>query len=224
MKPPRLLLLPGLDGSGKLFSALIDALDGQVDAMPVAYPPDRVLTYAQLLEDLRRHLPEGDRPWFLLGESFSSPLAIMLAASRPPGLAGLILSTGFARAPRPWLARALAPWAAWHRFCPGPLLAWSLFGGSADTATLAAVRAELATVAPEALAARLREVATVDARAALAGLTLPTLALRARRDLIVPAALGAETVREFDCGHLLLQAKAREAAPVIGDFVRRLSS
>lgn len=224
MKPPRLLLLPGLDGSGKLFSPLIAALGDAVEAVPVAYPPDRPLTYAQLLDDLRRCVPDGDRPWFLLGESFSSPLAIMLAATRPPGLAGLILSTGFARAPRPWLARSLAPLAAWHRFCPGPLLAWSLFGGRADAAALDAVRAELANVAPEVLAARLRAVAEVDAHAALAGLTLPTLALRARRDLIVPAALGGGTVREFDCGHLLLQARAREAASAILDFVRRRPS
>ncbi|UUZ51553.1 alpha/beta hydrolase [Massilia sp. B-10] len=62
---------------------------------------------------MRSRLPPAE-PYFLLGESFSGPVAIALAAERPPMLLGLILSCTFARNPLPIStgaqpARAICP-------------------------------------------------------------------------------------------------------------------
>ncbi|NUN50811.1 MAG: pimeloyl-ACP methyl ester esterase, partial [Candidatus Brocadiae bacterium] len=40
---PVLILLPGLDGSGRLFAPLLAALGTGIEARAIAYPPDRAL-------------------------------------------------------------------------------------------------------------------------------------------------------------------------------------
>src|SRR5258706_2862593 len=92
------LLLPGMDGTGRLFTPLGRALGPRFETRVIAYPRDRVLTYGELGAQIA--LPRG--PFVLVAESFSGPIAIALAASRPPGLVGLVLAASFARSPRPW--------------------------------------------------------------------------------------------------------------------------
>ncbi|WP_222432862.1 alpha/beta fold hydrolase [Caenimonas sedimenti] len=103
-----LVLLPGMDGTGELFAPFIAAYGGATQV--VRYPPTAVLNYAGLEEVARSALPRGE-PFVLLGESFSGPIAISLAASRPPNLLGVILCCTFARNPRPFLGpfRSLLP-------------------------------------------------------------------------------------------------------------------
>jgi hypothetical protein len=45
---PSLVLLPGLDGTGKLFSEFVRAMGSEIDAQIVAYPKDEPLGYAEL--------------------------------------------------------------------------------------------------------------------------------------------------------------------------------
>jgi pimeloyl-[acyl-carrier protein] methyl ester esterase len=52
----RLVLLPGLDGTGELFASFIDALDGFATQV-IAYPPDRAMTYAEHESFVRDKLP-----------------------------------------------------------------------------------------------------------------------------------------------------------------------
>lgn len=51
----RLILLPGLDGSGVLFAPLLRHLPPDVEPVVVRYPPDRALGYEELL-------PNGQTP------------------------------------------------------------------------------------------------------------------------------------------------------------------
>src|SRR5579859_4156651 len=96
-----LILLPGLDGAGLAFGPMIKLLPSSIRPTVVSYPRDRVMGYPELMPWVMGKLP--GEPFVLLGESFSSPLAIMIAAARPRGLRGLILSSAFARNPL-WLA------------------------------------------------------------------------------------------------------------------------
>ena len=98
----RLVLLPGMDGTGELFAPFIAALDGWPTTV-ISYPPDREMEYAGHEAHARARLPlDGD--YVLLAESFSGPVGIALAASRPRGLRGLILCASFAVNPLPRLA------------------------------------------------------------------------------------------------------------------------
>ncbi len=100
---PALVLLPGLDGTGILFNQFVEAIEPCVRTRRiVAYPPDEPLGYAELEALTREALPR-DRPCVVLGESFSGPIAIRLAAERPPQVVGLILCVTFAKNPYPLL-------------------------------------------------------------------------------------------------------------------------
>ena len=92
-----------MDGTGIELTDFVAALAPELDAIVVTYPNDRPMDYAGHEAVARASLPI-DRPFVLLGESYSGPIAISLAATAPPGLIGLVLCCSFARNPRPGLA------------------------------------------------------------------------------------------------------------------------
>ena len=72
-----LVLLPGMDGTGDLFAAFLSAPGCDLDVKVVSYPTDVALGYADLEAFARAALPT-DRPFVILGESFSGPIAISI--------------------------------------------------------------------------------------------------------------------------------------------------
>lgn len=96
-----------MDGTGELFAPFIAALGDEFEVRVVRYPGDHCGGFEGLEQIARAAIP-GDRPYVLLGESFSGPIAISIAASAPGELKGLVLCCTFARNPRPGLA-ALKP-------------------------------------------------------------------------------------------------------------------
>ena len=80
-----LILLSGMDGTNKLREAFVAALGPTIEPTVVTYPTDRPLGYPELESLVRSTLP-ADRPYVLLGESFSGPIAISIADSCPPAL------------------------------------------------------------------------------------------------------------------------------------------
>src|SRR5262245_40814685 len=96
----RCLVLTGLDGGGELLGDFLAAMAPRFQAQALSYPRDPTLGYDELVEWVWPRLPV-DEDFVLIGESFSGPIAIRLAARRPPRLAGLVLCASFARAPRP---------------------------------------------------------------------------------------------------------------------------
>src|SRR5262245_48931485 len=84
-----------MDGTARLFERFVRAAPADVSATSIALPPDRVLSYDELADLVRGALPPGEL--VLLGESFSGPLALRLAALVQP--AATILCASFVRAP-----------------------------------------------------------------------------------------------------------------------------
>jgi pimeloyl-ACP methyl ester carboxylesterase len=74
----RIVLLPGLDGTGALFEGFMRAAPAGVSLDVVALPP-KPSGYAELAEHLSSTLRLSPDT-ILLAESFSGPLAITLAA------------------------------------------------------------------------------------------------------------------------------------------------
>src|SRR6266849_5616303 len=89
------LLLPGLDGTGQLLRDLSEQLAGHRPVHVISYPVDRPLDYGQLTALVEARLPNGQ--FVILGESFSGPIAIEIAAREKQRVAGLILASSFAR-------------------------------------------------------------------------------------------------------------------------------
>lgn len=227
---PSLVLLPGLDGTGKLFSEFVRVIGSEVDTQIVAYPKDQPLGYEELEVRVRAALP-GNRPFALLGESFSGPIAIRIAASPPAGLVGVILCGTFAKNPYPLLgwAQPLAahfPVKSLPRWVRAPLMWGSLKPGRApDRLTRA-----MAEVSETVIRHRIASLLAVDESEAMARIALPILVLTASRDLVIPQAATrwimdiahAACRVQIDGPHLLLQTCPEECAAAVMRFVRTL--
>jgi pimeloyl-ACP methyl ester carboxylesterase len=228
---PVLVLLPGLDGTGKLFAEFVRAVSPRVECVVVAYPEDQPMGYGELEGLVVSALPK-DRPFVLLGESFSGPLAIRIAAMAPAGLAGLILCVTFAKNPYPSLswARSLAaylPIKGLPRWVRAPLM----WGSVSPSGAPSQVERAMSGVSAAVIRCRIAELLTVDETAALRQIRVPTLVLRAVGDRVVSRRATqvilknspeAKTV-EINGPHLLLQTRATECAEVVVNFLRALN-
>lgn len=225
-----LVLLPGMDGSGALFADFIRALGDSVVPQVVSYPVDQALDYAGLTEFARARLPV-DRSFVLVGESFSGPVAIALAASSPPGLAGLILSCTFARNPAPVFSRfkplvGLLPIPAFAT----SLIAPFLLGASATDAMRRSLRAAVAQVPAAVMRQRISSVLEVDKSDLMRTVKMPILYLQAAQDRVVRpsaarllAALAPQLqLVQIPGPHLLLQAAPAQAAHAVQQFLASL--
>jgi pimeloyl-[acyl-carrier protein] methyl ester esterase len=222
------VLLPGLDGTGKLFAEFLKALDLSVRAIVVPYPQDIPLNYDELEVLVRAALP-SDRAFVLLGESFSGPIAIRIAARPPARLVGLILSVTFASNPFPRLAwaRPLAaylPLKSFPRWVRAPLM-WG--SASPKRAPRQSERA-MAGVSTAVVRHRIAALLAADENSSLGSILLPTLVLSARRDRVISKAATMGILRgipharriEIDGPHLLLQTCAGESAAAVLSFMR----
>lgn len=225
-----LVLLPGLDGTGKLFREFAEVLRPSVDPLILSYPPDQALGYDDLEALVLSALPTSGS-FVLLGESFSGPIAIRIAARAPPGLVGVILCGTFAKNPFPWLrwARPLAaylPLKSLPRWLRAPLM----WGSASPQRAPAQAQRAMAGVSATVIRHRIAALLAVDASAALAAIRLPTLLLRARHDRVISRAatqwimniLPRAQLAEIDGPHLLLQTRAPQCAAVVLPFITNL--
>ena len=225
-----LVLLPGMDGTDCLFVDFVSALGPEFETILVRYPTDEPLGYNELEGVAREFLP-CDRPFILLGESFSGPIAISLSASAPPGLTGLILCCSFASDPQPLFRvfRSLLRFIPIKRI-PISLLSRFLLGRFSSCPTRSALRGALDRVSAKVLKTRLDAVLEVDVSGHLARVRVPVLCLRASEDHLVPRAASdhispsSSQVQVVDlvAPHFLLQALPSEAADVVRAFSRQV--
>jgi pimeloyl-ACP methyl ester carboxylesterase len=203
-----LLLLPGMDGTGRLFAPLLAFLSPTMTPTVVAYFPDRSCGYAELLPLVEEVVPDG-REFLVLGESFSGPLALLLAAQQPPGLRGVVLCATFARSPLPyfarWLRGLIRPW--WFRAVPRWLIRWGLLGRFETPPLRQLVEAAIAEVQPKVLAARARAILAVDVGSQLQACPVPVLYLAATEDRLV---------RRSNFGYISRLQKRVEAVTLVG--------
>jgi|SRR5471030_611425 len=224
-----LVLLPGMDGTGDLFAPIIEALGDEFAVTIVRYPTHEPLGYGELEAIVRKSLP-SDGQFILLGESFSGPIAISIAASRPPGLVGIVLCCTFARNPRPALAgMGMLMSNLPIKLAPATLMNHALLASYATPALRSALAAAISSVAGRVLQARLRAVLTIDASTKLRTLELPLLYLQASQDRVVPASAARDIAALYPAmqlitlpgPHCLLQASALDSAKAISAFARR---
>lgn len=225
-----LVLLPGMDGTGLLFEPLVAALGARYPCHVVRYPTSQPLDYEALTAMARDAIP-AQGPFVLVGESFSGPIAIALAAQGSPRLKGVILCCTFVRNPLPSLAflsptlacfpLQLVSIRAMVRVVLGSFFSWRL----SDTL----VRA-IRQMSVEVLRARLKAVLAVDVSLELDRIKVPLLYLRASQDRLVPKAASQQVVQS--CApvrevvlrgpHFLLQASPHEAVVAMDSFLQSL--
>jgi pimeloyl-[acyl-carrier protein] methyl ester esterase len=223
---PTIVLLPGLDGTADLFTSFVAAAPGGLQLQPVPLPASSPQRYVRLATQIEAVLPSG--PIVLVAESFSGPLAILLAR-QVRAVVGVVLCASFARAPAPVAFGYLPSW-AWRARPPKALVRAFMTGGSIQLAN--AVVSAVSSVDSAVIAERLAEVLRVNVTEELAELTMPVLYVRATRDRLI-GVKSAEQIRlarpstrivEVNAPHLMLQANPRDAWKCIQPFIEEVNT
>jgi pimeloyl-ACP methyl ester carboxylesterase len=226
----KLVLMPGMDGTGELFSEFVDSLHGSFKTVIVRYPTDQPLSYTELEATVLAACPVAES-YLLIAESYSTPLAIHYAATDPANLVGMVLCAGFASSPvwgwRRVFGSLLAP-VLFSFLLPDFALRFWLVGADAPNLLLAAVRRAISSVRPSVLASRLREVLGCDVRADLNRIAVPILYIQAKGDRLVDKRALDETrrikpkvkVAVIDGPHLILQREPEIAAGIVVEFAK----
>jgi len=224
----RLVLLPGMDGTGLLLEDFANALPTSLRPQIVRYPPE-VCSYREVDRFLRSSGLDAE-PFVLLGESFSSVAAIAWAATNQPTLRGLVICVGFATPPvRRWL-RSISSLLSHLLFAlPRPRFLTRHFtaGRNAPQPLVRQLETIRATVPAETFAARIRAILSCDARKELGRVSVPILFLHAEDDRLISRDRLEEMrrirpdaeVEIFPGSHMLLQRHAERAAERVARFV-----
>ena len=220
-------LLPGMDGTGELLADLRGRLSPHRPVTVVAYPTDQPLGHEALAAFVSDRLPEGR--FVILGESFSGPIAIEIAARMPERVAGLVLASTFARHPLPRALVHAIPLVDVARL-PRRLIEGLLLGRHGTPKLKAQLAAILAKLPRGVMQARARDTLQVDVRARLRAIVCPALCLVGRHDRLIGRRCVADlrsglrdaTFVEFDAPHMLLETHAAEAASAIERFCATL--
>jgi pimeloyl-ACP methyl ester carboxylesterase len=225
-----LVLLPGMDGSRAMFGPFVAAAPPDVDLITADFPRGPANGYDDLLPLVVAALPR-DRPFFLLGWSFSGPLALLAAAARPPFLRGVVLAATFIKRPLP----LLPPWSAHlatrasFEICPRWAQVRALLGGHGTRAVRALLIEALRGAGAVALARRARAALSVDATQALRDCPVPVLYVRSTRDGVIPSSRAEEIrrvlpsveVADVEGPHLALVTAPEPSWRAIDLFMRR---
>lgn len=222
-----LALLPGLDGTDVFFRRLVAALPEWISPIVVQFPTHDSSAYGDLLPLVRGALARTPE-CYVLGWSFSGPLALMLAEAEPDKIRGVILVSSFVSPPRPAYARlrwgAVTPMVWMLRACRR-IPVW-LSRGPADQLRLD--KAETwRRVSARTVAGRIRAVLKVDARDLLRRCSQPVLCLAGADDGVVPRrnvekmrqVRPSLEVRVIDGRHFALYTNSTAAADVIARFM-----
>ena len=228
------LMLPGLDGTGRLFGPILGQLSGGLEPTVVQFPADRALGYDELVSYADAFVPRG-RPFALLGESFSGPLVLRMAARQPPGLVAVILVASFHRHPisRP-LSCLLRPFVSviFSRPPPALIVRHFLAGYDAPSPLVAEIRDATSMVQGGVLAARVRASLSIDTTEALAACRVPILYIGGSEDRLLRrgvlsdlrAIQPATEAHVLPAPHLVLQRQPNAAAALISEFMARVGS
>jgi pimeloyl-[acyl-carrier protein] methyl ester esterase len=192
----------------------------------LALPNDRPRGYRELSDWVLTRLPP--EPITLIAESFSGPLAL-LVADRCPRVTSVVLCASFVKAPLSPLF-AYLPRFVWNRPPPTTLIRFFLTAG--DRAVAVAVRSAIARVSGDVIAERIAEVLRVDVTKELERFTRPLLFLRAQHDRVISAE-SHERIRalkpnarfaNIQAPHLVLQTRPKDAWSEIGPFLEYASA
>lgn len=229
----QIILLPGMDGTGVLFRPFIIAAPSWAKPVVISYPGDTIMDYAALSEYAEQFI-DFDKPFVLLGESFSGPVAIEIASRKPDKLVAVILCASFIYNPRPSL-ECLTSGTLLERLLsfqvPAWLVKWLLLEDTLDSKLISAFKSAIGSVDAAVLAARIKIIMTANKSRQLADSTIPMLYIRAAKDKLVTKRSLQEimsvypdiTTAVVDAPHLVLQTRPDECWNRIEWFLRTCS-
>ena len=219
----KLVLLPGLDGTGELFSALIKLLPNTIDVQIITYDSNKEQSYKELIQYVKSNLPQEE--FILLAESFSGPIAYQIALAQPKQLKALILVATFLESPRPFLLKFIPRSSIFVFSIPTILTRIFFLGFSVKIEVIELFNKVIKTVSPNVIVYRLKEISKL--KFSNQSVSLKTIYIQASNDKLVPSkslnnwqkVCNDISVFQVKGEHLILQANPMKCAEIINKVV-----
>ncbi len=180
----KIVLLPGLDGTGNLFRSILRFLPTE-DVIVIALPEVGEQTFEALTEYCQTKVPK--EPYILVAESFSGPIGIELAAKDTGLMMRLILVATFASPPKPFVSRlcSMLPIKGLMRLPFSSLASRLLFlGFNTPIEIIDNFLSSVASVPSEVIAQRLQVVSSFEC--GVASIKVPVIYIQPTNDILVP--------------------------------------
>lgn len=217
-----LVLMPGLDGTGKLFAPIIPLLEHHFGLQIVTYPD--LDSFDDYVDCALAQLPTSN--FSLVAESFSGPVALAVMAQRPGLIGPSVLSATYARSPLPELTR-MSSYVPDQMFSIGALGQFCLDVYEVEEEDFSETQPLPLNLTEQLdgslLKNRISALSRIDISALLPGIEVPILYLRGMQDRIVSendAILLQNNLPnidrvDIDAPHLLLQTRPQQCAELI---------
>jgi pimeloyl-[acyl-carrier protein] methyl ester esterase len=218
------VLLPGMDGTAALFEPFVRELPRNVEVVSVKYPAHIPLTYEQLANRVLSELPAG-KPYILVAESFSGPVALRLASPRLLDMRAIVLVASFVSRPLGRWGECFArlPLRTVFRLKPPAwVLRWLLMDSSTPPEFVSRVGETISKVRPEVMAARTKEALRVDCTDAARTCPVRLVFVNGDKDRLLSkerrgSLYGSETVL-ISAPHFLLQCAPKPAVAAMNEL------
>lgn len=220
-----LVLLPGMDGTGKLFTEFLSYYDG--DHLVISLPESGPQDHATLANVINRQLP--NESYILLAESFSGGIVPELLKLNPTHIKGVIFVASFLSSPRSYLIglAKLIPIKALVSLPLSNIAHRLLFLGQEATKLLLSKFVNVIRSIPKQVLSNRLEVLK---RLQLPETTfdIPTIYIRALSDRLISTKKSQEVAHvfnhiefvELEGPHFILQAKPKETAALIQSLIK----
>jgi len=224
-----LVLLPGLDGTGNLFSPFLKQFSDQSCATVIPYPLDHYIPFEHLADYIISLLPKN-KPIIILGESYSGPVALSLASRKDIDIQAVILVATFAKYP-PSFLKTISKWLPLSLFLQLPIPDFVIrrfcFGSATNKTLSLMLRNAVKANTPNVLAKRARDGASIDVTKLLNEIKIPCLYIAATDDKMVPNKaidilkrnLSNLEVVTIEGSHFILQVQPEGCYKVINKFL-----
>lgn len=226
----KLILLPGMDGTGELFTPLLEALP-EYDYETIRLPESGAQDYLSITEYVIKKLPKHD--YLLVAESFSGPIGLMLASRQLQYLKGIVFVATFLSPPNKFLL-AMAQFLPLKFFTRLPFVGYFhkvlFLGKGANAELLASFQSIIKSLPQKLIMQRLKAMAELEYQ--LQTIDLPAVYIQASADKLVSSRKAAEfadtfrqlKIRKVDGPHFILQLNPHESASIISAFCKSLKS
>ena len=229
MKKMSLVLLPGLEGTGDLFEPLISNLADWINPIVISYPRDKHYSHQALKTRALKVLPT-DTDYVILGESYAGPLAVLVAATKPAGLKGVILCASFVKKP----FRLIPSWFSLlsvgpiYSLWPATIRLRGVFGSGKHKQVVTMALKAIRSVRPGVIAERVKAILTVNVEKELMQTDVPMLYLVGTKDYLIRRhnVAGIKKIKndlmvaEINTQHFILQLEPEKSAREIEKFLR----
>jgi pimeloyl-ACP methyl ester carboxylesterase len=210
---------------------LLDVMPSELTPLVISFPKAADGDYETLEARTVPLLPQ-DEPFAILGESFSGPLALRIAARARRNLVAVILVASFTARPVGWLPRFARHFVQPLMFrlpIQLLLLRWFALGRDPPPEVAKSTIESVRSVEPAVLAQRAKAALSIDASHSFIACPVPILYLGGTQDRLIdprtPERLKAlrpdlECVM-LDAPHFILQIAPSSAARAISEFLHR---